>query len=243
VSRESSGSWIDSSASALSRLQITKNKIHEKGIVTMPLAPIQDLVRPAMSPVSRSQDEEGEKKDGNWNWNPWQIGPVLGIGTDKPPSITIPAAEQGHSLSGMFVRSMLTWDVKMPPKKKHMVGGYLVPTVRSKVQFMARKHRRISIEIHGPPSQSQHLMVDTHPSESSSVKHNTMMQGLLQGETAASAGMEKVLHDNEAVFFRVLKEAKGSRHRGHDGHDDSSHGSSVQGGHAGTYIIVVEHIE
>jgi hypothetical protein len=192
----------------------------------MPLAPIQDLVyRPAMSPMSRAQDE-GEKKDGNWNWNPWQIAPILG--TDKPSMV--PA--EGHSLSGMFVRSMLTWDVKMPPKKKHMVGGYLVPTVRSKVQFMAQKNRRISMEIHGPSE--SHL--DT-PSESF-VKH-TMMQGLLQGETAVP-GMEKeLLHDNEAVFFRVLKEAKGSRRRGHGhGHDDSSNGSSVQGGHAGTYTII-----
>jgi hypothetical protein len=49
--------------------------------------------------------------------------------------------------------------------------------------------------------------------------------------------VEKVLHDNEAVFFRVLKEARGSRRHGH-GHDDSSDGSSVQGGHAGTYTIV-----
>jgi hypothetical protein len=86
-----------------------------------------------MSPSSRAQDE-GEKKDGNWNWNPWQIGPILG--TDKP---SMPA--KGHSLSGMFARSMLTWDVKMPPKKKHMVGGYLVPC--KQVQFMAQKNRRI----------------------------------------------------------------------------------------------------
>jgi hypothetical protein len=191
----------------------------------MPLAPIQDLAyRPAMSPMSPARDEdEDDKKDGNWNWNPWLIGPIFG--TDKPSMHA-----EGHSLSGMFVRTVLTWDVKMPPTRKHMVGGHLVPTVKGKVRFMSQKTRRISIEIHGP-SQS-HL--DT-PNESS-VKH-TMMQGLLRGETPESSLDKDLLHKNEAVFFRILKEAKGSRRHGH-GHDDSSTESSVQGGHAGTYTII-----
>jgi hypothetical protein len=189
----------------------------------MPQAPIQDLVyQPVMSPMSQVSDE-GEKKDGHWNWNPWHIGPILG--TDKPP-----IQVEGHSLSGMFVRSVRTWDVKMPPTKKHMVGGHLVPTVRGKVQFMAQKPRRISIEIHGPPQS----YLDT-PNESP-IKR-TMMQGLLEGETPVSGIEKELLHDNEAVFFRVLKEAKGSHRHGH-GHDDSSTGSSVQGDHAGTYAII-----
>jgi hypothetical protein len=191
--------------------------------MTMPQAPIQDLVcRPVMSPTSRASDE-GDKKDDHWNWNPWHIGPILG--TDKPSM-----HDEGHSLPGMFVRSMLTWDVKMPPTKKHMVAGHLVPTVKGKVQFMSQKPRRISIEIHGPPQ--SHL--DT-PNESP-IKH-TKMQGLLRGETPVSGMETEFLHDNEAVFFRVLKEAKGSRRHGH-GHDDSSTGSSAQGSHAGTYAII-----
>jgi hypothetical protein len=195
----------------------------------MTQAPIQDLVyRPTMSPTSRVSDE-GEKKEGSRNWDPWHIGHILGR---NMPSMHV---DEGHSLSGMLARSMSTWEVKMPPTKKHMVGGHLVPTVRGKVQFLAQRPRRISVEIHGPPQ--SHL--DT-PNESP-IKH-TMMQELLRGETPASDMEKEFLNDNEAVFFRILKEAKGSHRHGHgSGHDDSndsSSGSSIQGGHAGTYTII-----
>jgi hypothetical protein len=207
----------------MSRLQILhyEDKIHREGTLTMPIATIQDPVHgPAMSPTSGAHEGD-DKKDGNWNWNPWRIGPIFG--TDKP---SLPA--EGQSSSGVLARSVLTWDVKMPPTKKHMVGGHLVPTVRGKVQFMSQKTRRISIEIHG-----SHL---DKPDESS-VKQTTM-QGLFQSETHDSAIDKEFLQDNEAVFFRVLKEAKGSRHHSH-GHDDSSStGSSAQGDHAGTYTII-----
>jgi hypothetical protein len=153
--------------------------------------------------------DEGEKKKGHRNWNPWPIGSLLG--TEKPSN---EGHCEGHSSSGMCVRSMRTWDVKMPPTKKHMVGGYLVPNLRGKVQFMSQKTRRISIE--SPISQT--------------------MQGLLLGEKFDSDLEKESLNGNEAVVFRVLKEAKGSHRNGHI-HDDSSTESSVQGSHAGTYTI------
>jgi hypothetical protein len=167
--------------------------------------------------------DEGEKKKGHRNWNPWPIGSLLG--TEKPSN---EGHCEGHSSSGMCVRSMRTWDVKMPPTKKHMVGGYLVPNLRGKVQFMSQKTRRISIEIHGPP---QSHLGTPHESPISQT-----MQGLLLGEKFDSDLEKESLNGNEAVVFRVLKEAKGSHRNGHI-HDDSSTESSVQGSHAGTYTI------
>jgi hypothetical protein len=173
--------------------------------------------------------EEGKKKESHRNWNPWHIGSHIGsvLGTGKPSS---EGHCEGHSSSGMCVRSMRTWDVKMPPTKKHMVGGHLVPNLIGKVQFMSQKTRRISIEIHGPPK--SHLGTP-HESPIS----QTMMQGLLRDEKFDSDLEKESLQNNEAVFFRVLKEAKGSHRYGH-GNDDSSTESSVQGSHhAGTYTI------
>jgi hypothetical protein len=183
----------------------------------MPKAPIQDLVyQPgAVSPMKGVSD-------GHRNWNPWN-------GTTDESS----AHDEGHqsSASGMFVRSMRTWDVKMPPKKKHMVGGHLVPNLIGKVQFMAQRTRRISIEIHGPAQSQLETTNDDCP-----IKQQTMMQGLLRGERPDSHMEKEFLNDKEAVFFRVLKEEKGS-HR--FGNDDSSTGSSAQGSHAGTYTNVL----
>ena len=45
------------------------------------------------------------------------------------------------------------WNVKIPPAKKHMVAGQLVPTVRGVAGAVLppTRHRTLAIEIHGPP--------------------------------------------------------------------------------------------
>ena len=42
------------------------------------------------------------------------------------------------------------WDIKMPPVRKHMVAGHLVPALGSTRRFFSQKHRRVALEILSP---------------------------------------------------------------------------------------------
>jgi hypothetical protein len=192
----------------------------------MSLPPIQDLVyRPSGSPASKVSDG-GEKGHSHGSWNPWH--------TSQVPGKDILSMRAGAvDTSGMLVRSMRTWEVKMPPIKKHMVGGHLIPTVRGAVQFLAQRSRRVSIEIHGPP------LTHTDTSVSLSPMKQTMMQRLLLGETPGSDLEKEVLYDGDAVYFKILKETKGSRSHG-NGRDDTSAGSSAHDSLNGTYCMCTQ---
>ena len=47
----------------------------------------------------------------------------------------------------MNLRSARSWHVRIPPIKKHMVGGHLVPTVRNALGFFAQPKRLIRVEV------------------------------------------------------------------------------------------------
>lgn len=54
--------------------------------------------------------------------------------------------------SGNMIRSIRYWDVKMFPKKKHMVNGRLTPAVRGTGKLFGVHYlRRLTLEIHTPP--------------------------------------------------------------------------------------------
>ena len=42
------------------------------------------------------------------------------------------------------------FEVKIPPVKKHMVAGHLVPTLQTAARFLIARKRRICIEVLGP---------------------------------------------------------------------------------------------
>jgi hypothetical protein len=107
-----------------------------------------------------------------------------------------PKKSRGEAI---VVRSMKVWDVKMPPMKKHMVSGHLVPTMRGAARFIQRQ-RRISIEVHGPPvfaSDAQSVISSMTPLRSG------RMQEFLRGGSPQSADL--VLQDKDVVRVRLLK--------------------------------------
>lgn len=87
------------------------------------------------------------------------------------------------------------WEVKLPPKKKQMIGGKLVPTVRGAFGF-ATKKRRLVMEIIGPKS----LPETTPPS----------LRGMSRSDKREVNGDLSELLDDEAdrVVVRILKPRK-----------------------------------
>lgn len=54
-----------------------------------------------------------------------------------------------NSSSMIIEKAERAWEVKLPPTKKHMVAGKLMPTVRGAFGF-AKKKRRLVMEVLGP---------------------------------------------------------------------------------------------
>jgi hypothetical protein len=109
----------------------------------------------------------------------------------------------------------------MPPAKKTMVGGRLVPTVGGTVGVskLLQKKRRISLEIH--VEEGEYLK---GLSESPST-NTQFMHGLLRGESVAEMRDHEVLHVGENVIVRLLK--PGTDHEAQDDHSDAGDSHSV----------------
>ena len=117
------------------------------------------------------------------------------------PSATAVASVSSATGAGTVVKSMKVWDVRMPPIKKHMVSGHLVPTVRGAARLFIQKHRRVSIEVHGPPVYS---MDSNHSTISSSTPMKSgKMQEFLKGGSPKQDDIP--LQDKDVVFVRILK--------------------------------------
>ena len=96
------------------------------------------------------------------------------------------------------------WDIKMPPVKKHMVAGHLVPALGTTTRLFNQKHRRVAIEILEPQQlwdeqqqQQQHHLKDALP----------MMTRTWDPDT-------DTLNDKDEVvlrFFRKVKPKAGSK--------------------------------
>ena len=77
------------------------------------------------------------------------------------PSVRVKSSvilDEPNCDEAVVVRSMRVWDVKMPPLKKHMVSGHMVPTMRGAARMFIQKNRRLCIEVHGPPIYSLDTM-------------------------------------------------------------------------------------
>ena len=99
-----------------------------------------------------------------------------------------------------------TWTVKLPPVKKHMVQGHLVPTT-GRLRIFSKKTRRLALELHGPalhetPVRQGHL------------------QALLEGSATTTDDLTD-LKDKQSIVLRVLK--KGRDADGDDDDDASDH--------------------
>jgi len=118
--------------------------------------------------------------------------------TDGEKGARTPRSMQVHS---MHVRAVAgPWDIKMPPVRKKMVGGHLVPSLTGRAtSFFSQKHRRVTVEIMEPP------------------------EGTSLSATGAWDPQNGILHDKDQVlvrFFRSKKKKSGGIHD--DGHHHES---------------------
>ena len=95
----------------------------------------------------------------------------------------------------------------MAPVKKHMVQGYLVPTVRGTVSRFISKQRRITIEIYRP-AEEEEKMESTHTSGDVSSVQAEMFNQLLKGVSSSGIGEEEPLDDDDVVVMRILKPSR-----------------------------------
>lgn len=120
----------------------------------------------------------------------------------RPNSSLLTPPRQKRDAPPIVVRNMKVWDVKMPPVKKHVVSGHMVPTVRGAARLFIQKRRRVSIEIHGPPVYSTEDANRSTISAATPVRSGKM-QEFLQGGSPPQE--DPPLQDKDVVFFRILK--------------------------------------
>jgi hypothetical protein len=97
------------------------------------------------------------------------------------------------------LRSLRYWDVKMPPVKKHMLGGRLVPTVKSAMSRILTKKRRITIEVYQPAS------LGVEATKVNKEKQKKICAELLKGISSNELFDGEAIGDNDVVECRVLK--------------------------------------
>lgn len=54
------------------------------------------------------------------------------------------------------------WDIKMPPIRKHMLGGHLVPTLGTTTRLFNQKRRRVALEILEPLDDKKGYQLPTY---------------------------------------------------------------------------------
>jgi len=153
----------------------------------------------------------------------------LNVPFDRPLLVDVPPDAPVSTSGGMTVHRMRTWDVKMSPFKKSMVGGHLVPTVKGAVHMFIRKKRRVSIEVRGPTTEAD-VSAGGGGRRERKKKPTSPGKGDGAGGAIDGAATTTELADDEVLFLRVFKRRKnGDRHdQGGDGDaDDVSVDESV----------------
>jgi C2 domain len=148
------------------------------------------------------------------------------------------------------LRSTKTWSVKMPPIKKHVVSGRLVPAVGMTMggRLFLQRDRKICIEIYGPPTTTTATTATTSTAtesisplvhkdayntgegETTPLKMGMMKELLLESGTTPRAGeaeQELVLNDNDVVVVRILRTSYSSRHDRGAGAPDNNNAEVV----------------
>lgn len=130
-------------------------------------------------------------------------------GEEKKPLVSSPPLPHTPPSPPSKARATRVWDVKMPPAKKTMVGGRLVPTMGGTVgSMLLQKKRRISVEIH---------VKDGEANQDPSINPQ-VMEGLLRGESMREMSDNVELREGESVIVRLLKPV--TEHNAHDGSSD-----------------------
>lgn len=114
------------------------------------------------------------------------------------------------------LNSMRFWDVRMPPVKKHMVHGYLVPTMKGAVSRVFSKPRRISVEVYRPSGKN----LNSLNADASTVQTQLFNQLLKGISTNDINDQEQKLQDDDMCVLRVLK-PKPTRANGGDDHEEN----------------------
>jgi hypothetical protein len=143
-----------------------------------------------------------------------------------------------------LLESLRFWDVVMPPVRKYMVGGYLVPGVKNAFSEISlgslNKKRRITLELY--------RRVDLNNRSSNRIENRRVHKELLQGfppsnttatsttattTTATNSSMPDLyLHNDDMIIFRILKPVSaGAINRSHDDDqdDDDQSVATMQG--------------
>lgn len=131
-----------------------------------------------------------------------------------------------------FLESLRVWDVVMPPVRKYMVGGYLVPGVKNVFSELSlgslNKKRRITLELY--------KKVDLTRSGHKERQHRKVHKELLEGfsissprnaMSATSNHTTDLLDDDDMIIFRIMKPVSACAFDRND--DDDQSVASVQG--------------
>jgi len=132
------------------------------------------------------------------------------------------------SATGMTVRSMRQWDVRMGPIKKHVVAGRLMPTVTGTMsKLLLQKKRRITLEVHRPETATK-----TSDTPRKSILDVWKKPGA-SNDVDLSLTDATYLGDTDEVIIRIFKRVKGSGKQSDasvggdaDDHSESSYGST-----------------
>lgn len=135
------------------------------------------------------------------------------------------AAKHAKPSSNHVLESIRYWDVTMPPVKKYMVGGYLVPTIKNAFSEFSmgsmNKKRRITIELY-VSAKAEHKR---HPQNHHRLHERRFFDELLRGISDNNLTEFPTLDDQDIIIFRVLKPI-----RGDTPDDESEAGGSISNG-------------
>eukprot|EP00934_Nitzschia_sp_Nitz4_P005692 Nitzschia sp. Nitz4//scaffold348_size17284//6198//9518//NITZ4_008842-RA/size17284-processed-gene-0.10-mRNA-1//-1//CDS//3329548688//5682//frame0 len=116
-----------------------------------------------------------------------------------------------NTLAPIGMRLNRTWDVRLPPAKKKILGGKLVPTIKGLGGRLVKKKCRLCIEIHGPIKED-----DAVPG----LQPERPTRGLTR-ETGSiqTVNLAEQLLDDDRILIKILKPRK---HWGFSRDSDSS---------------------
>jgi hypothetical protein len=128
------------------------------------------------------------------------LGATLYGNTDTQDSLLVNTSTKSTGLH-YTLYSMRFWDVRMPPVKKHMVHGYMVPTMKGAVSVsrVFSKPRRISVEVYRP---SETHTISTDASTVQTQLFNQLLKGISTNDIIAQ---DQKLQNDDICVLRVLK--------------------------------------
>ncbi|KAL3914379.1 MAG: hypothetical protein SGILL_006124 [Bacillariaceae sp.] len=147
--------------------------------------------------------------------------------------------------------SLRHWDVTMPPVRKYMVGGHLVPGFKNVFSEMSlgtilNKKRRITIELYKQVSERnyhlyrdrkiQQVFLEGFENTDGSVAAAASNNSNANSSSKKTKSKKFVLADDDVLIFRIMKPvAAGSSSKGHNGGDGGGDGDDDDGSVATDY--------